>query len=321
MKNTVISLTVATMLSLGCAARPPGDSQEIEPEDVVIVEPVEETAGGTSVAVAVSPEQFGEVASWFGTANSVTFSNPIHVERDGTTLDAKAGTKIEYEIGDGSGRFVFEKPWPTVRTNLLSRMIGGVSLYEVLLKADGNGVAKTGVGAFKLKWLDDGDMEAAAAEVDLPEVWCYSSPGCQPCENAKRELASADGLPFQIVWKDDAPVWLKSRPAFWWHISGITPSQADVKNTRQQTGWNGLKKFVDSWRSSRVAENQAQSRTVGSFSAGRWLINGSSTPSRSVLLTHLTNDGIHRGKHDRQWLATLTTEQLRWLHDRDHEIK
>ena len=313
----LISITVAMMLSLGCAARPI-DQQEIEPGGDVVVEPVEKqtAAGGTSVAVTVSPEQFDEVARWFGTSNSITFTQPIHVERDGTTLDAKAGTKIGYEIGEGSGRFTFEKPWPTVRTNLLSRMIGGVSLYEVTLAADGSGVAKSNVGQVRLRWLEEKSNTAGAE--DVPEVWCYSSPGCQPCENAKRELASADGLPFRIVWKEDAPAWLQSRPAFWWHLSGITPSQADVQNTRQQTGWNGLKKFIDSWRSSRVAKNQTQSQTVGSLSFGRWLINGDSTPSRSVLLSHLSNDGIHRGRHNRQWLESLTTEQLRWLHDSDH---
>jgi len=333
----LISITVAMMLSLGCAARP-GDSQEIEPGGDVIVEPVEKetAAGGTSVAVTVSPEQFDEVARWFGTENSVTFSEPLHVERDGTTLDAKSGMKIDYTLTDSSGRFTFSKPWPTVKTNLLSRMVGGVSLYEVTLAADGSGVAKTGVGSIRLKWLDDGEAGAAVAEADLPEVWCYSTPGCEPCARAKRdfeESAQRKVLPFRAIWHDGekAPAWMPSaRPAFWWHISQKQPTQQDVANTRRKVGYTTLKQFLDTWSAERKQTVEAgghqvrpfvrsrSDREIGSRSVAVWAIDGDSTPSRAVLLAHLTNDGIHRGRHDRQMLESLTTEQLRWLHDSDH---
>jgi len=46
---------------------------------------------------------------------------------------------------------------------------------------------------------------------------------------------------------------------------------------------------------------------------------GSSHQSRSTLISHLLNDGIHRGKHSRDQLDAMTDDQLDALHDKDHD--
>lgn len=154
---------------------------------------------------------------------------------------------------------------------------------------------------------------------DLPEVLAYVTLNCPTCSTAKREIAAARDLPFRVTWKESSPSWVTTFPTFHWHVSG--------DDWRQRDRWDGVEKFVDMWKRSREPKKtsaasrpfaQPDRSSVGARSVAQWSINGDFTPSRSVLLNHLTNDGIHRGQHDREILESLTTEQLRWLHDRDH---
>lgn len=160
---------------------------------------------------------------------------------------------------------------------------------------------------------------AVANTPDLPEVLAYCSPNWPDCECARRELTAAN-LPFRIIWKDSAPDWVTRYPTFHWKISG--------NEWRQRNQWDGAATLIDIWKRSQPTKvSAAASRpfaqpdrsSIGSRSVALWSISGDFTPSRSVLLAHLTNDGIHRGRHDRAMLESLTTEQLRWLHDRDHQ--
>lgn len=51
---------------------------------------------------------------------------------------------------------------------------------------------------------------------------------------------------------------------------------------------------------------------------GHWAVDGYSNPNRDYLIAHLLN-GQHAGKFDRNWLASLSQQELLSLHDDDHE--
>jgi len=52
---------------------------------------------------------------------------------------------------------------------------------------------------------------------------------------------------------------------------------------------------------------------------GHWSVLGNHSPARQNVINHLESHGEHAGKFDRAWLETLNLEQLRSLHDDDHE--
>lgn len=329
-------LLFAILLAFGGCVSPKESADLVDDGGDVIVEPdplLDVTS--PTVAVSASPDAFAEIAAWMGPSNTITLANAMTIERPDVTLNLPAKASLSYEFSEDVGRFTFSTPLPTVTASVLGFHVSP-SLKSITLKPDGSGVASTGLGRRGFRWLadeaDESDGGSAAAENSLPEVWCYSQPGCVPCVRARLELAAETDLPFKVVWKEDAaPKWLAARPAFWWHVSSEQPSQSDVNNTRQTTGWNGIKDFVERWKNSRTPKKFQRSfqagqagvsarpdHDIGSRSVARWSINGDFTPSRSTLLSHLTQDGIHRGRHDAQMLHSLTTEQLRWLHDRDH---
>lgn len=258
-----LAATLAALLAGGCV-----DVFEYEKpdgEEIVVPDPLRDdspSVSGSSVAFSMNAEQFGTLAAWLGHENTLTIEKPVHVERDNVTLDTKAGTRFSYEMGDSFGKFTFDRPYPTVKSGF-AKLIGGVSLHEVTLHADGSGLAATGLGRYRFRWLaEDEDAGTAAVANELPEVWAYSQPGCPPCVRARLELAAAKDLPFRVVWKEDAPSWLESRPAFWWHISADQPTQKDVNNTRQATGWNGIKDFTERWKNSRQPKRFQRTRTL-----------------------------------------------------------
>ena len=319
------------LLLLGCMSPLTADVVD----DGVIVDPVQpdESDAGNAISFSMNDEQFASLATWLGKSNSVVFEKPFHVEAAGTTIDAKAGTRFDYELGDGSGAITFAKPFPTVKAGI-AKLIGGVSLHSIDLNSDGTGTAATGLGRYKIRWAaEDEDAGAAAAE-SLPELWYWSHEGCPPCARFESDYtANKESALFKPVKKTgERPTWMpESDPQFWWHTSGSVPTQADVANTRHQNGYQGWKDLVGKFDHSRspkrfqragspAADPFARSdlASIGSRSVARIAINGDFTPGRGTLLDHLSNDGIHRGRHDRRLLDALTTEQLRWLHDRDH---
>ena len=335
MRLTLLKLTwlLAGLIAGGCMSPLTADEKEPGEDNVVIDRDEQLSDAGNAISFSMNDEQFASLATWLGKSNSVVFEKPFHVEADGTTIDAKAGTTFVYVLGDGSGTITFAKPFPTVKAGI-AKLIGGVSLHSVDLKSDGTGTAATALGRYKIRWAaEDEAGGSAAAKDELPEVWAYSMANCTPCENAKTEIAAATDLKFKVVWHDSEPpayLNLRSRPAFWWGSDTITPDKSKAGKTLE--GWSGLKHLKEQWQKNRVdpkkfsrsfQSGQASSvarpdRDVGSRSVAIWSINGDFTPSRSVLLSHLSRDGIHRGRHDPNWLATLTVEQLRWVHDRDH---
>lgn len=325
-----LAATIASLIAGGCMSPvvPPK-----EDSDEIVVPDEHQPTESPSIAVTASSDAFAEIHGWLGTSNTITVKNAMTVERDAVSVSIPSGANVSYTFNDDAGVFQFAKPLPTVKASVLGFKVSP-TLSQVTLRPDGSGVASTGLGRYKFRWLsDEGDAGAAVAEEKLPEVWCYSAEGCAPCEKAKKDFETAAKImPFRPVWKDDPPAWMPAtRPAFWWHTSKDQPSQSDVNNTRQRQGYTTLKDLLDTWKSTRDPKRyqragghaslpfaQPDPSTIGSRSVAQWSINGDFTPSRSVLLQHLSWDGIHRGRHDPIFLETLTTEQLRWLHDRDH---
>ena len=305
---------VAAMLSLmiaGCLApkqkdRPPTDF--VDHKD-------EKTEGvGSAVSFSMDAEQLASIAKWLGNRNTLSIEKAVHIEEKNITLDAKAGTRFSYEMNDQSGLFTFDQPLPTIKAGF-AKLIGGVALKTIKINSDGSGVAGTqSFGKYRFRWCDD----VASMSSDKPEVWMYSAAGCLACEVAKKEL-SDESLPFTLIVKEKAPEWVKTYPTFHWSVS--------EKDWRQRDRYDGKERFVEMWKKSRE-QSKASAATrpfvrhdrasIGSRSEAKWSINGDFKPSRSTLLEHLSRDGIHKGKHDRKWLETLTPEQLRWVHDRDH---
>jgi len=262
----------SVLLLIGCVDRGTADIVDIDHDggdetEIVLPDPLLDDLSSPSIAVSASPDAFAEIAAWMGSGNTITLAKAMKVERPDVTLNLPANASVSYEFTGDAGLFTFAAPLPTVTASVLGFHVSP-SLKSITLKPDGSGVASTGLGRRGFRWLADeesgGSAEAPAAlpEVEsggsaeapaaLPEVWCYSQPGCPPCVRARLELAAAKDLPFRVVWKDEAaPEWLKSRPAFWWHVSANQPSQAEVQHTRQMTGWNGVKDVVARWKQSR----------------------------------------------------------------------
>lgn len=249
-----LSWLLATLIA-GCMSPINADEKEPGEDDVVIDRDEIESPTGNAISFSMNDEQFASLAIWLGKSNSVVFEKPFHVEADGTTIDAKAGTRFDYELGDGSGKVTFAKPFPTVKAGI-AKLIGGVSLHSIDLKSDGTGTAATGLGRYKIRWAaeDDGDTAGTAVSDDkIPEIWAYSTTNCQACENAKREIAAAKDLKFKVVWHDSEPpayLGLGSRPAFWWGSDTDKPS--DSKNGKILQGWSGLKHLQEQWQKTRV---------------------------------------------------------------------
>jgi hypothetical protein len=316
--------TLCALTLTGCMVVPQSIEDvddDISPSPIVLPDPDSLSQPQTlpSITVAASADAFTELRGWLGEANTITVGKAMKVTRPDVTLNIPAGANVSYAFDDSAGTFQFTKPLPTVTASVLGFRVSP-TLSQVVLTPDGSGVASTGLGRRGFRWLADESSGVAASE-SKPQVWAYSQPNCPPCIAAKKEFEEVADLPFEVVWRDDPPTWLESRPAFWWHVSGDEPSQADVNNTRQQTGWKGLKDFLGRWKNSRQPTNsmragrpasrpfaQPDRSSIGSRSVAIWSIDGDFTPSRSVLLSHLTNDGIHRGQHDRDMLESLTTE-------------
>lgn len=248
-----ISWLLAGLIAGGCMSPIPAD---VTGDVIVEPVPIEESVAGNAVSVSMTSEQFANLATWLGQKNSLVIEHAVHVEQESVTLDAKAGTRLSYVMADDNGTITFEKPYPTIKAGF-AKLIGGVALRDIVLKSDGSGSAGTAsFGRYEFRWLADDDSGSAATPSELPEVWAYSMPGCPPCVRARLELAAAKDLPFRVVWRDEAaPAWLATRPAFWWHTTGQQPTQADVANTRQTTGWNGVKDFTQRWKASRAVSS------------------------------------------------------------------
>lgn len=150
----------------------------------------------------------------------------------------------------------------------------------------------------------------------------YGPTWCPHCPAAKKQVAALSDLFIIRHFSDDEkyPQHIKdaaSQPGW-----GYPLIHWEMKSGKgKMMVWRGVEAFLkeDGLVVEGVTGNTKAK--VGSVSVAKWSINGSNTPSRNTLLSHLLNDGIHRGRHSREQLEGLTTEQLRWLHDVDHGVK
>lgn len=327
----MIAALIALMVA-GCLA--PKATETCTPQPDVPVVDVDPEVTGSAVSFSMNSEQFSTLAQYIGHENTLTIEKPVHTVVDNATLDAKAGTRFSYKMADKSGVFIFEKPFPTIHAGI-ANLIGGVSLQSVTINSDGSGVAGTGLGKYRFRWMseDEGGTGTTAAPNELSEVWCYSQPGCQPCVRARLELAAAKDLPFTVVWKDDtAPKWIETRPTFWWHVTDKQPSQADVTNTRQNTGWNGIKDFVGRWNASRSPKKYQRAGGPASppfVQPGKNDLDTTAAkssqikiPNPSTIWTHPGNIRDHL-KNTHQWKGPLPLSDYdcERLHSAIHEGK
>ena len=283
MKLTILRLSylLASFFAGGCVA-PLATDLDGDETAVVIPDHLLDDETSPAIAVTASPDAFAEIAGWLGKTNTITVANATTIDRDAVTVNVPAGATVSYQFSDDLGTFTFAKPLPSVTAKVLGWKVSP-SLSVVTLRPSGDGSAKTSLGTYRFKWLaEDDDAGSAAADEKLPEVWCYSQPGCPPCVRARLELAAEKDLPFRIVWKDEAaPAWLTSRPAFWWHVSGQQPNQADVKNTRQVTGWNGVKDFSARWNASRAVSSYHAGHNCPSGGRTQYAIANNAGPNHT----------------------------------------
>ena len=319
-------------LFAGCAARAP-ETEINEDVDYPIVEDAQQSEL-PSITVSASDDAYSEFRKYLGEGNTVVLEKAYHMERPEVTIDFHANTKITYTSDDTLTRFSFEKPLPT----LTAKKFGFTfhpTLQSVVLRPEGSGTAATSLGRYGFKWMntEGADGQPEAADTAKPEVWAYSCQESCPLsvkkqsELAKKELEDAkDDLPFKVVWKEARPGCVQcDLPAFWFHVSEQEPNCKDAKNTRAQGGWPGIKQFTAIWKTNRSEAKRFErskgpdTTSIGSRDRAIVTINGSRNPPRETLLSHLSNDGIHRGKHDRSFLESLSNSQLIWLHDKDHD--
>lgn len=239
-----ISATIASFIAGGCVV-PIEPIEEKDLGEVVIDDGHEkQEPAGSSVTVAMSADQFAEIARWIGNENAITIEKPVHVVRDNITLDASAGTRFNYVMSDDVGKFTFEKPFPTIKAGFATKLIGGVSLREILLNSDGSGVAETGVGRYRFRLWEDETQGVAAIEDKKPLVWLYSRQGCSGCDQVKHQLEALKDKPFNVEVKQAGfPDWMRGRP-----VPVLHWNDTDGKGKMvEYSDWRGAEAFVKTW--------------------------------------------------------------------------
>ena len=303
------------LLLSGCLS--PLQTPPIEPDDR-IVEPAELP----SITVTASQDAFSEIRAWLGDANTVTLKDSASIVRDDVTVRIPAGATCSYSFTDDTGTFQFAKPLPNVVASVIGFRVSP-TLSQIVLRVDGSGTAKTGLGSYKFRWLTDEESGAQLPEVDTRNVvHLYTTPGCAACDRLKRDFTAAKSLPFMLK-ESAAPAWVKSFPTLHWS----TPNG----NGKQINGWgdgDSVATFIRTWEATQkrqeasAANNsfqpRADQRRVGSRSAALNLSGHWSGPfrTRAELIDHL-NDGIHH--HSKRELEGMTNEDLLRAHDADHE--
>lgn len=162
---------------------------------------------------------------------------------------------------------------------------------------------------------EGGNTDAPTQDATLPVVYLYSTAGCSICERAKGEIAATKK--FRLVIKRETPAWVNAYPTLHWQ---------GRDGWKQIRGWYGIEHFRQQYDKS-VAEPARQERTIGKVyyargeypvRGGWWHVNGG-YPGKNEMVEHLLNDGIHKGHFSREWLESLSREQLHSLHSDQHQ--
>ena len=95
----------------------------------------------------------------------------------------------------------------------------------------------TGLVVAFVLWLASWSMAHAA---DKPIVTIYVAPdqSCIPCNTAKRDVAAARDLPFDVRFSTTYPSWVTTVPVAVWRTD----------EPRQLAGWYGTRGLVESWQ-------------------------------------------------------------------------
>ena len=244
-----IAAALASLLASGCVASVPVEPPE--PTPIVDDGPISPDSTGESLRLSAPASIVATVHEMLGDNGTITLSGEARkIVRDDITINVSNATSAAYSLTNEGGTITFAKPFPTVTAKLFAGIKVSPSLVKVVLNSDDTATAhvKSILGThkrtFPLTWeATDEDAGAAAATNDKPVVLAYSTAGCAPCAAAKKAFAEATDLPFRVEWKDNAPAWVTSYPAFHWEVA--------KDDWRQRQQWDGLEKFVEMWRASR----------------------------------------------------------------------
>lgn len=167
------------------------------------------------------------------------------------------------------------------------------------------------------------EKKPAAQAADRKKEHCIvmvSAEWCGPCRNWKRDkkkILEAAGYEVRVVDSDTRPDWRKhasSLPTFWivdyetWSLKhkftgAVSPESIAAKADE-------LSVSITTVTQKTVTQPQRSSSVYG--------LRGTSHESRSTLIRHLFNDGIHRGRHSMQLLNAMGDLHLDALHKQDH---
>jgi hypothetical protein len=228
-----------------------------KPQEHVIIEPAELP----SINVTVAADTFAMIRKYLGD-NTLTIRDAATVELDESTkLNIPAGMTLSYSWSDEAGTFQFAKPLPTVSARKFG-VTFSPTLSQILLKPDGSGVAKTGLGRYGFRWL--ADSVATSEDDKRPVVWLYSTKGCEPCEKLKAAFAEHQGeLPFRLR-ETSAPEWVKTFPTLHWN---------DHKGSgKHVNGWSQsatVERFLEIWRKTQEKPKASAAHHLPRSLAGR----------------------------------------------------
>lgn len=312
--NLLKALFISLLILPGCM--PVSTHAQIKPESEKIVTPgpfkpdreQEPEVKGISVEAVAKSSLVETLRSVIGDNGVLTWTSKdgkSHViDANGTQITLTSGTKIDFEFGEKNGLFTFQEPRPNVSVKTGPFRLNAPAV-SVLFKPDNSADATVDAGfgikktkSFKIAWDTETQGSAQQEVAKRPLVWCYTTPGCGPCEQAKRELSGLK-LPYDVRFTENAPAWARQFPTF--HFN-------DSKGVGHKVvGWVGVQELTRL-----VMERQQAAVSSGP----RWTYAGGDT--KPSLIEHLLRDGIHKGKFSKSYLENLSRDALVQLHSDDH---
>lgn len=152
--------------------------------------------------------------------------------------------------------------------------------------------------------------EAQPVVDDRPVIRMFSADWCGLCKAYDIHKLEQAGFRVEKIDVEKRPEFkskVSSLPTFWLMRQGTEEAQY---------AWKGAFKpeEIISTANSQLKRKQVKQPASSSI----YGIKGTSHESRETLIKHLSEDGIHRGKHSLSRLQSMTDEQLNSLHDSDH---